>query len=190
MAMVYAAIANGGTLWTPHVGKAVMSPSGELVSAVKPKKAGTVPVRKDVMTFLQKALRGVVTSGTGAGAFAGFPVPVSGKTGTGEVYGKQATSWFSSYAPSDKPQYAVVVVVSQGGTGASTAAPVVRKIYATLFGVTGDKVVARKAAQPGAHPPKGLPVVRADGRIQTPKGPVDANEGLPDARRVPRRAAP
>jgi penicillin-binding protein 2 len=190
MAMVYAAIANGGTLWTPHVGKAVMSPSGELVSAVKPKKAGTVPVRKDVMTFLQKALRGVVTSGTGAGAFAGFPVPVSGKTGTGEVYGKQATSWFSSYAPSDKPQYAVVVVVSQGGTGASTAAPVVRKIYDALFGVTGGKVVPKAAAQPGAHPPKGLPVVRPDGRIQTPEGPVAANEGLPDARRVPKRAVP
>jgi penicillin-binding protein 2 len=189
MAMVYAAIANGGTLWTPHVGKAVMSPSGELVSAVKPKKAGTVPVRKDVMTFLQKALRGVVTSGTGAGAFAGFPIPVSGKTGTGEVYGKQATSWFSSYAPSDKPQYAVVVVVSQGGTGASTAAPVVRKIYETLFGVSGGKVVPKAAAQPGAHPPKGLPVVRPDGRIQTPEGPVAANEGLPDARRVPKRAA-
>jgi penicillin-binding protein 2 len=188
MAMVYAAIANGGTLWTPHVGKAVMSPSGELVSAVKPKKAGTVPVRRDVMAFLHKALRGVVTSGTGAGAFAGFPVAVSGKTGTGEVYGKQATSWFSSYAPSDKPQYAVVVVVSQGGTGASTSAPVVRKIYDALFGVRGGKVVPKAAAQPGARPPTALPEVRPDGRIQTPEGPVAANQGLPDAARMAARA--
>lgn len=191
LALVYSAIANGGTLWTPHVGKAVMSPSGELVSAVKPTKAGTVPVRKDVMRFLQKALRGVVTSGTGAGVFAGYPVPVSGKTGTGEVYGKQATSWFASYAPSDKPQYAVVVVVSQGGTGASTSAPAVRTIYDALFGVKDGKVVPKAAAQPGAHPPRRLPVVRPDGRLQTPEGPVAANEGLPDARRstVPRQAS-
>jgi penicillin-binding protein 2 len=181
LAMVYASIANGGTLWTPHVGKAVISPSGEVVSRVEPRKAGTVPVRKDVMRFLQKALRDVVTSGTGAGAFAGFPVPVSGKTGTGEVYGKQATSWFASYAPSDEPQYAVVVVVSQGGTGATTSAPAVRDIYRTIFGVKDGKVVPKAAAQPGARPPRTLPVVRPDGRLQTPEGPVSANEGLPDA---------
>jgi penicillin-binding protein 2 len=182
MARVYAAIANGGTLWTPHVGKAVVSPSGQVVSRIKPHAAGTVPLRPDVVKFLHSALRGVVTSGTARGAFAGFPVPVAGKTGTGEVYGKQATAWFSSYAPADKPQFAVVVVVGQGGTGGSTAAPIVRDIYSAIYGVRGDKIVPGKAALPGGRPPRALPTIRPDGTIVTPEGVVPATEGLPDPR--------
>jgi penicillin-binding protein 2 len=182
MVRVYAALANGGTLWTPHVGKAIVTPSGELVKAIAPKKAGTVPIRPDVLSYLRSALRGVVASGTARGAFAGFPVPVSGKTGTGEVYGKQATSWFSSYAPTNKPQYAVSVVVSQGGTGASTSAPIVRDIYAAIFGVRGNKVVPGAAALPGGRPPTALPTIRPDGTIITPEGPVASAQGLPDPR--------
>ncbi|MGN6300810.1 MAG: penicillin-binding protein 2 [Angustibacter sp.] len=182
MVRVYAAIANGGTLWTPHVGKAVVSPSGQVVQRIAPHAAAKVPVRPDVLKFLRSALRGVVTSGTGRGAFAGFPVPVAGKTGTGEVYGKQATAWFSSFAPSNNPQYAVSVVVSQGGTGASTAAPIVRAIYAAIYGVRGSKIVPSAAALPGGRPPAALPKIRADGTIVTPEGVVPATEGLPDPR--------
>ncbi|GAA4358928.1 penicillin-binding protein 2 [Angustibacter luteus] len=182
MVRVYAAIANGGTLWTPHLGKAIVSPAGKVVQRIAPKKAGTVPLRHDVLKFLQSALRGVVTSGTGRGVFAGFPVPVAGKTGTGEVYGKQATSWFSSYAPSNNPQYAVSVVVSQGGTGATTAAPIVRDIYSAIYGVQGNRIVKSKAALPGGRPPAALPTIRPDGTIQTPEGPVASTQGLPDPR--------
>ena len=81
--------------------------------------------------------------GTGYGPFvrAAFPlakVPVATKTGTGEVYGKQTTSWFASYAPANKPQYAVVMMVSQGGTGSGISGPSVAEIYKTLFGVNGQ----------------------------------------------------
>ncbi len=182
MVRVYAAIANGGTLWTPHLGKAVVSPSGELVQRIAPHRAAKLPLRPDVLRFLQRALRDVVTSGTGRGAFAGFPVAVAGKTGTGEVYGKQATAWFSSFAPASHPQYAVSVVVSQGGTGASTAAPIVRAIYSAIYGVRGSKIVPSKAALPGGRPPTALPSIRPDGTIVTPEGVVPATEGLPDQR--------
>jgi penicillin-binding protein 2 len=185
MVRIYAAIANGGILWTPHLGKAIITPSGHLVRPIKPKAAGRLPLRPDVMSFLQDALRGVVTSGTASGAFAGFPVPVSGKTGTAEVYGKQATSWFSSYAPSNKPQYAISVVVSQGGTGASTSGPIARDIYSAIYGVTGNTVHRAKADLP--HPPAKLPTIRGDGTILTPEGPVAATQGLPDPRRQDER---
>ncbi|GAB3677094.1 penicillin-binding protein 2 [Angustibacter aerolatus] len=181
MALVYGAIANGGTLWTPHVAKAVVAPDGRVVRRVQPDVARKVPVRPEVLRFLRSALRGVVTSGTAAGAFRGFPVAVAGKTGTGEVYGKQATSWFSSYAPAKDPQYAVVAVVSQGGTGAGTSAGIVRDVYSAIYGVRGSKKVAEKAALPGGRPPAKLPTVRADGTIVTPEGPVAPTEGLPDA---------
>ncbi len=132
MASVYAAIANGGTLWTPQVAAAFATPDGTLVRTIEPTARGQVGLSAPMLTFLHSALRGVVTDGTAKAAFAGFPLasyPIAGKTGTAEVFGKQTTSWFVSYAPADKPKYAVVVVVSQAGTGAETSAPAVRKIY-------------------------------------------------------------
>jgi penicillin-binding protein 2 len=88
-----------------------------------------------MVAFLHDALAGVVSEGTAQGAFAGFPLgawPVAGKTGTAEVFGAQDTSWFVSYAPANRPRYAVAVVVSQGGTGGETAAPAARRIHEVL----------------------------------------------------------
>jgi penicillin-binding protein 2 len=132
MASAYAAIANGGTLWTPQVAAAFAKPDGTLVRTIEPRAHGQVGLSPRMLAFLHSALRGVVTDGTAKAAFAGFPLasyPIAGKTGTAEVFGKQTTSWFVSYAPANKPKYAVVVVVSQAGTGAETSAPAVRTIY-------------------------------------------------------------
>jgi penicillin-binding protein 2 len=134
MAQVFAAIANGGTLWKPQVARAFAEPGGtpRPVAAVR---AGTVAFPAGTLAFLHEALRGVVTTGTARPAFAGFPLdqwPVAGKTGTAEAFGKQDTAWFVSYAPATKPRYAVAVVVSQGGTGGLTAAPVARQIHDVL----------------------------------------------------------
>jgi penicillin-binding protein 2 len=101
----------------------------------------------------------VITRGTAAGVFSGFPVEVSGKTGTAEVFGrnpngsaKDDTSWFASYGPTENPQYAVVMMVSQGGFGASTSGLGVRNIYETLFGVSGNKINPEKAVFPNGVP--------------------------------------
>jgi len=135
MASAYAAIANGGTLWTPQIAAAFAKPDGTLVRTIMPRARGQVGLSPSMLAFLHSALRGVVTDGTAKAAFAGFPLasyPVAGKTGTAEVFGKQSTSWFVSYAPANKPKYAVVVVVSQAGTGAETSAPAVRQIYEAI----------------------------------------------------------
>ena len=135
MANVYAAIANGGTLWRPQVAKGFEAPGGGALHPVAPQVAGKVTFPAGTLAFLQDALVGVVRQGTGVGAFRGFPLdqwPVAGKTGTAEAFGKQDTAWFVSYAPADKPRYAVAVVVSQGGTGGGTAAPAARLIHDVL----------------------------------------------------------
>jgi penicillin-binding protein 2 len=88
-----------------------------------------------VRSFLLTALQGVFTAGTAGAVFAGWPqaaYPLAGKTGSAEVFGKQATSWSASVGPADSPRYAVVVMVAQAGTGASTAAPASRSIWETL----------------------------------------------------------
>ena len=166
LAQMYAAIANGGTIWKPTVGKAIVTTDGEVIESINPEKIGTIPATRETIKFLHGALREVVVSGTGAGVFAGFPIPIAGKTGTAQVFGKNAngtlksdTSWFASYAPADKPRYAVVMMVSQGGFGASSSGVGVRRIYETLFGVKGSTVVPGAAIYPEGKPPLKLPKI-------------------------------
>lgn len=75
--------------------------------------------------------------GTAASAFAGFPVPVAGKTGTAEVSGKDNNALFICYAPVENPEVAVAVVVEHAGEGAVAAAPVARAILSAYFGKGG-----------------------------------------------------
>ena len=166
LTQMYAAIANGGTIWQANIAKAVVKTDGTVIETFTPQKLGTLDVDASTIKFLQDSLREVVVSGTGAGAFAGFPIEVSGKTGTGQVFGKNPngslkddTSWFASFAPSDNPRYAVVMMVGQGGFGASTSGVGVRQIYETLYGVTGNKVVPGAALFPEGKPPTQLPKI-------------------------------
>ena len=145
MAVMYSAIANGGKLVVPQIAKAIVQPNGKVIKEFSPQVSGSLPITKSTLKFLQNSLRAVITSGTARGAFAGVGVEISGKTGTGQVFGrnldgssKDDTSWFASYAPAKKPQYAVVMMVSQGGFGASTSGVGVRKIYEHIFGTNGQ----------------------------------------------------
>jgi len=173
MAQIYAAIANGGTLWTPQLGKAVLGPDGKVVKRFAPVAQGRLPISKSTLAFLQNALVGVTTNGTSQVQFANFPlaqVPVASKTGTAEVVGKQTTSWFTTYAPATAhPQYAIVMMVSQGGFGSTTSADSVRAVYEKLFGIVGHHAPNPKLSiLPGGVLPTKLPVITADGTILPP----------------------
>jgi penicillin-binding protein 2 len=164
LATMYAAIANGGTLYAPRLAKAVISPDGELVKAVEPVVTGTLPIRQETLAYIREALRGVTTEGggTATGVYADWPndeIPIAGKTGTAEIEGKEDTSWFASFAPADDPQFAVVVTIPESGTGSEFAAPTAEKIYRAIFGV------GREAALPGGKPPADLPKVNKDGSV-------------------------
>ena len=166
LTQMYAAIGNGGTIWQAKIAKAIVKTDGTVIQTFTPNKLGTLTAAPSTIKFLQSSLREVVISGTGAGVFAGFPVEISGKTGTGQVFGrnpngtlKDDTSWFASFAPSKNPRYAVVMMVGQGGFGASTSGVGVRQIYSTLFGVTGNKIVPGAALFPEGKPPTVLPKI-------------------------------
>ena len=176
LAQMYAAIGNGGTIWKPTVAKAIVKTDGTVLKTFSPEKLGSIPAGKETMKFLEGALREVVVSGTGAGVFSGFPIAISGKTGTAQVFGKNPngsqksdTSWFASYGPTEKPRYAVVMMVSQGGFGASTSGIGVRKIYETLLGVQGSKVVSAKIIFPSGVPPVGLPKISPATKVKGAK---------------------
>ena len=159
LAQMYAAIANNGTYYKPQVARAVVDTDGKVIKEFRPEVADVIKEEQSTWDFLHRALRMVVTRGTAGSVFAGFPVAVSGKTGTAQVFGKNPngsakddTSWFASYGPTENPTYAVVMMVSQGGFGASTSGVGVRDIYSTLFGVSGNRVDSDKAIFPNGVP--------------------------------------
>jgi len=151
LANAYTALADGGTLYSPRIGEALVSASGQLVQKINPPVIRKLPVASETLAYIRSALAGVVTQGTAAGAFGGFPlnkVCVAGKTGTAEIEGKNATSVFASFAPCQNPQFVVVVMLPNSGYGADAAAPAVRTIWDGIYGLEGHK-----AALPGGKLP-------------------------------------
>lgn len=178
LARAYAAVANGGTLWSPRVAKAVITPNGTVSRRIDPVKAGTLPISPKVLAYMRSAFADVPKSGTAAAAFSGFPLDklaVAGKTGTAEVYGKKDNSWFASYAPAKNPRYVVVVMVTQTGTGATTAAPAVREIWEDMYGLRKGT----KPDLPDGQVPDQLPRLASDGAIVPPAGFGDPVEKAP-----------
>jgi penicillin-binding protein 2 len=152
IATLYALIANGGKLVTPHVGRQVELADGTVVKRFAPAPRKRVNVHPYLLESIRAGLEGVTHSpewGTGAAAFAGFPVGVAGKTGTAERPPDKDYAWFAGYAPLGDPQLVAVVMIEQGGFGGETAAPAVRQIFAHAFGVA-------RTASVEAGPPRDL----------------------------------
>jgi penicillin-binding protein 2 len=162
LATAYSAMVNGGKVFAPTLGWGVVDSAGKVVRTVTPKVVRTVPVDKRVLSFFGDALHFEDShSVSGALAFDDSPIKtlIGGKTGTAEVYGKQDTSWLASWgpvqqgAPASTARFVVVGMVEQAGTGASAAAPMVRKVYEGLLGAYHPPIL------PGAAPAGKLPTV-------------------------------
>ncbi len=180
LARAYAALANGGTLYSPRIGEALIGPQGKVVRRITPPVVGHLPVAKSTLAYIRHALAGVVTSGTAAGTFAGFPlgtVCVAGKTGTAQVTGSQATSVFASFAPCEHPKYVVVMMIPNSGYGANVSGPAVRQIWDGIYGLEGHK-----AALPGGVLP-GLPHLSQAGQRVPPPGSGQPAAGVAGGKR-------
>ncbi|MER7201889.1 penicillin-binding protein 2 [Streptomyces sp. CB01635] len=165
-AMIYGALANGGTEYVPTIGKAIISADGKTVREIKPKVKAKLPITKATHKGMDDALAGVVTRGTAAWKFGGWPqdkIPLHAKTGTAEVYGKQTTSWLATYSK----DYSVIMTISQAGTGSGASGEAVRKIYNALYGVAADGTIDKKKALL-PEPEKNLPKIQRDGSIDAP----------------------
>jgi penicillin-binding protein 2 len=147
IAASYMAVANGGTVWRPHIGQRIVAPDGEVVREIEPEAVQELGLDGAEMDALQDGLRRVVMDGGGTarGAFTrpnaageSFPlerIPVAGKTGTAELKPLVPFAWFAAYAPADDPEVVVAVNVEQGGGGSQTAAPIARNILEHHFGL-------------------------------------------------------
>lgn len=138
------AIANGGTLYKPHLAKEVISPDGALVRQIKPEVTAASIIKPDYLKIVQQGMRGAVEEGTACCKFKGeVPVSVAGKTGTAETSSEgfdgknprtKPHAWFTAYAPADNPKIAIVVLIENSGEGAEFAVPVARNTLKWYFG--------------------------------------------------------
>ena len=167
LARAYAAIGNGGALYTPTVAKALVSPEGKVLRRIAPRKVAQLDVPRKYLDYIDSALQGVTRVGTMSWKMVGFPldrVTVRSKTGSAEVYGKQTTGWVASYTE----DYVVVMMISQGGTGSGSTGDGIRAIWEALYGIDGESVKPDRAAIPGTTSPKNLPNFMKDGSIMPP----------------------
>ncbi|MBN9392338.1 MAG: penicillin-binding protein 2 [Chloroflexi bacterium] len=130
LALVYAAIANGGQVHVPRLAEQAIDPQTNGISRAFPVQTRTVPVGANNLAQIRQALTNVtqVSQGTARASFIGSRVVVAGKTGTAESGQEAPHAWFACFAPANKPRYVVVAVVEHGGEGSAAAAPLARKV--------------------------------------------------------------
>jgi penicillin-binding protein 2 len=151
MARLYAAIANGGKLVTPHVLNDVENPNGTIVPTTAPPAPRPIPglnpaYLKDVQQGLYMGTHD--SFGTSYPVFGNFPFPIAGKTGTAEkvvtpVPGythNESQSWWCGYGPTYDPKLVVCAVIENGGEGGAAAAPAAERVFAKFFGVKAGQL--------------------------------------------------
>jgi penicillin-binding protein 2 len=173
MALLYAAIANGGKLWLPQVVERVESPAGDVVMELPPRLRRDVAVSADTLALLRRGLAGVVADPHGTAYKArSHRVAVAGKTGTAQVqraapregvdpptpYERLDHAWFAGFAPVDQPRIAFAVLVEHGGAGGEVAAPVAMEIVDGYFDLLAS----------GAEPPAARTTARTTPAPRTP----------------------
>lgn len=143
MAVMTAAIANGGTVLYPRLVDRIepADPASDSLPIVFPRNRARneLGVKRSNLQIVQEAMLADVEDADGTGKEAVIPgFRICGKTGTAQVTDQRNAivdhiTWFVSYAPFEKPRYAVVVMIESGGSGGRTCAPLARDIYQTIL---------------------------------------------------------
>jgi penicillin-binding protein 2 len=128
LAVFYAALVNGGTVYQPHLLKEIRSVEGR--STPKGKTIlSHLPFSNSTLEILKQGLVEAVNSPYGTGGLARIPdIVVGGKTGTAQNPHGREHAWFVGFAPADHPRIVVAVLVEQAGHGGTYAAPIARRI--------------------------------------------------------------
>jgi penicillin-binding protein 2 len=172
LALLYATIANGGTLYKPQLVRRIIGIDGKVKEELQPVVARQVEIDPEQRAVVVDALSAVVNEVGGTAYRSRLPdLLVAGKTGTAQVralgavrvkkenmdYFERDHAWFASFAPADTPEIAVVVLNEHGGHGASDAAPIATALIRKYFDLRREDALKRgdlaaAAAVPGKPP--------------------------------------
>jgi penicillin-binding protein 2 len=135
MAVAYAAIANGGTVVTPHVGLQVDDAAGRVLKEFDPGPRRHVRMDAAYREAILEGLHDAAQNGGGTSfsVFGNFPIAVAGKTGTAQRPPYEDQSWYGVLAPYPDPRIVTFVTMEEGGFGAEAAAPAARTILEAYF---------------------------------------------------------
>jgi penicillin-binding protein 2 len=162
LALAYAALANGGTLYQPQVVRSIETSDGTVVQEFPPRVRRSVDLNGEHAELVKRALGGVVTEKEGTAYKEHAPdVDMAGKTGTAQVshvtprgvdpkkvwYFNRDHAWFAGYAPSISPEIAIVVLVEHGGGGGKNAVPVASRVVSEWQRLKEKRLAARASAQ-------------------------------------------
>jgi penicillin-binding protein 2 len=130
MAVLYAAIANGGTLFEPYLVEEITSLEGDVIYEAEREDNGEIPFPDSTLADIRAAMRDVTqaSNGTANEQFEGAAVVSAGKTGTAETSQDEPHSWYAAFAPDDEPRIAMIAMVEYGGEGSAAAAPISRQV--------------------------------------------------------------
>ncbi|HVW28963.1 MAG TPA: penicillin-binding protein 2 [Polyangiaceae bacterium] len=173
LALAYAALANGGTLYQPQIVRSIETSDGTIVQEFPPRVRRVIDIDPERLNLIHQALRGVVYEKKGTANREKLPeVDMAGKTGTAQVthvtpkgvdpdknwYYNRDHAWFAGYAPSESPEIAIVVMVEHGGGGGLNAVPIAMKVVRDWQKLKAERMEARsasttKVAAPSRHAP-------------------------------------
>jgi penicillin-binding protein 2 len=167
LALAYAALGNGGTLYSPELVRAVESEDGTIVQDFAPRVRRKVNVKPENLERVNDALYAVVNEQKGTAYPVRDPfLDVAGKTGTAQTAPPPAGTietgkggmadwyranhaWFAAYAPAKAPEIAVALLVEHGGAGPTVAAPIAIQIVRDY-----ERITALRAGKPPPPVPK------------------------------------
>jgi penicillin-binding protein 2 len=146
MAMLTAAVGNGGIRYRPAVLSRVETMEGDVVFQTAPQEIGRLPISPRNLKIVQQGIWGAVNGERGTARRVHLnDTEIAGKTGTSQVVGRKDSgddytpphhrphAWFVCYAPFDAPKIAIAVVVENGEHGSSAAGPIAREMVKTYL---------------------------------------------------------
>lgn len=168
LALSYAALANGGTLYVPQLVESIHEPDGTLLSSFEPQARKRIAFAPEHLELVHQALWAVVNREGGTAYSprnAEGPVEIAGKTGTAQVeqrlrdkndekrllYANRSHAWFAGWAPAEAPELAIAVMVEHGGGGGKNAAPIavqaMQEYFARRLG-PGQAALTNRSGEP------------------------------------------
>ena len=167
LAHAMATLANNGVVMKPHLVKIIEDPKTKDRTLTVPKESSRIPLKQENIDFIKHSMVGVTKEGTGYPAFRTAEYESGGKTGTAQVFSLKKGekynasklaekfhdhAWYIGFAPVEKPQIAIAVIVENVGFGGVHAAPIVRKAMDYHLLKKRPGVVAAPASVPVAAP--------------------------------------